>query len=103
MEEAQAEALAVHGVLNGAVLDGAGEAPLVLLRSAPQPAGRWARDAVVVAFTPEAAVGALDFLAPRLIALAMPEAHVEKVLAGLRDRLNGTGLVALELGLALEV
>jgi hypothetical protein len=40
---------------------------------------------------------------PRLMALAASDATVERTIANLRDRLEGTGLVALEPGLALEV
>jgi hypothetical protein len=102
------EAVAMDVLLNrlapGAVLvDAAGEPPLVLLNGPVPAAGRWARDAVAVAFGHDAAASALEVLAPRLMALALPEPALEVAFAALRDRLNGTALVALESGMALEV
>jgi hypothetical protein len=94
----------LHRLAPGAVLlDAAGAPPLVLLNGPVPAAGRWARDAVAVAFGADAAASALEVLAPRLIALALPEPALEATFAALRDRLNGTALVALESGMALEV
>jgi len=76
-----------------------------LSRAVPK-AGRWARDAVIVVFGTEGdrlAADALDAFGPRLIAVAGPDAVVERTFAALHGRLDGTGLVALEAGMALEV
>lgn len=95
-----------HGLAGGALIAAVGEAPLLLLTQAVPKAGRWARDAVVVVFGDQAdrlAADALAAFGPRLIAIAGPDAVVERAFAALRDRLDGTALVALEAGLALEV
>jgi hypothetical protein len=103
-EEAGPAGVLVHRMGPQAVLvEAIGEPPLILLGGAPPQAGRWAGDAVVVVYGETAARRALDVLRPRLIAMALPEAAVEPVIAGLRDQLAGTALVALEPGLALEV
>lgn len=102
-EELEPPEVLLHRLAHGAVLvDAAGEPPLVLLSEAIGAAGRWSRDAIVVAFAPDVAKRALEDLAPRMIALAMPEAAVDAAFAALRDRLGGTALVALEPGLAVE-
>lgn len=94
----------VHGLAGrSALVDAVGEPPLLLLGGAPRGAGRWSRGAVVVAFAVDAAATSLEALGPRLIALAMPDAEAEAAFVALRDRLDGTGLVALERGMALEV
>lgn len=95
----------VHRLDAGAVLlDAAGEAPLVLMAAPVGVGGRWTRDAVVVVAGDAALAGvALDGLAPRLLVLAAPAEAVEAAIMALRDRLDGTGLVALEPGLALEL
>jgi len=85
------------------VVDAVGEPPLLLVSGNVPTAGRWGRDAVVVAFGQGAAEAALTALGPRLIAVAGDDAEVERTFAGLRDRLDGTALVALEKALALEV
>jgi hypothetical protein len=91
------------------LVDAPGEPPLVLLAGAGPPRfGRWASDAVVVLFgTGEAAVALgtvlLDVAQPRLIALAADEPTVELAIAELGEHLDGTALVSLEPGLALEV
>ena len=92
----------------GVLIDAVGEPPLLLVTGAFGAAGRWARDAVVVILgggpgTAGIASNVLDALAPRLMALAASEAAIDATFAALRDRLNGTALVALEPGLALEV
>lgn len=95
-----------HGLAGGALIAAVGEAPLLLLAGAVPKAGRWARDAVVVVFGDEGdrlAAGGLETFGPRLIAIAGPDAVVERTFGALRDRLDGTALVALEAGLALEV
>ena len=95
-----------HGLDGGALIAAVGEAPLLLLAKAVPKAGRWTRDAVVVVFGEDGdrlAVEALNAFGPRLIAVAGSDALVERAFAALRDRLDGTALVALEAGMALEV
>jgi hypothetical protein len=96
----------VHGIEGGALVAAAGEPPLVLLRSAMGRAGRWARDSVVVVFGDEAdalAGQVLEDVGPHLIAIAAPDATVERAVSALRDMVGETLLVALEPGMALEV
>jgi hypothetical protein len=90
-----------EGVL---ALDADGEAPLVLTRGGLSATGRWVGQAVVVLIgerLAERGVEMLETVQPRLIALA--GADQEVAFEALRDRLDGTGLVALERGLAVEV
>lgn len=88
------------------VVDADGEAPLVLAREEFAAAGRWLGQAVVVLIG-EGLAGRggtlLERAAPRLIALAGAESEVDAAFEALRDRLDGTGLIALERGLAVEV
>lgn len=97
----------VVGLGQGAlVVDADGEAPLVLAREDFAAAGRWLGQAVVVLIGEGLAArgGALlGRAAPRLIALAGSESDVDAAFDLLRDRLDGTGLIALERGLAVEV
>jgi hypothetical protein len=103
VDEGDRPEVLVHPVGPRSVLvDAVGEPPLLLL-SADVPAGRWARDAVVVTFSADTAAAALATLAPRLIALAVVEEGAAEVVAKLRDHLDGTALVALEPGMALEI
>tara|TARA_R110002124_G_scaffold63350_25_gene173272 strand:- start:3813 stop:4346 length:534 start_codon:yes stop_codon:yes gene_type:complete len=90
------------------LLESLGESPLLLVRGAVPVLGRWADDAVVVLFGDGVALSGIGRTvlaqrAPRLLALAGDEAAVELAIAQLADGLDGTGLVALETGLALEV
>ena len=88
------------------VLDSDGEAPLVLARGAPELSGRWVGQAVIVLIGENLAQrgqSLLDRHAPRLIALAGPDPDVDAAFETLRASLDGTGLVALERGLAVEV
>ena len=104
-EDVLGEATA-HGLAGGALIAAVGEAPLLLLTQEVPKAGRWARDAVVVVFGDDGdrlAAEVLEAFGPRLIAVAGPDAGVDRAFAALRDRLDGTALVALEAGLALEV
>lgn len=93
----------------GAVLiDAADEAPLLLLQEAPGRLGRWASGCVVVLFGTDSELihlgkSLLEGVAPRLIALAGDDEAVEQAFAALRERLDGTGLVALERSMAVEV
>ena len=87
------------------LVDADGEAPLLLVAGAVPPLGRWAdRAAVILAGTALAERGetVLAAAAPRLLALAGSEAEVDAAFAALARRLDGTGLVALEPGLAVE-
>ena len=97
----------VVGLGQGAlVIDADGEVPLVLAREEFAAAGRWLGQAVVV-LVGEGLVERSGVLigraAPRLIALAGNESEVDAAFDALRDRLDGTGLIALERGLAVEV
>jgi hypothetical protein len=91
------------------LVDAPGEPALVLAGSAGlPPAGRWADEAVIVLFgAGEALVAAasvlLDVAEPRLLALAADEAAVDLAVAELREHLDGTALISLEPGLAVEV
>jgi len=88
------------------VVDADGEAPLVLARQDFAANGRWVGQAVVVLIGEDLAargVALLERAAPRLVALAGTESEVDAAFEALRDRLDGTGLVALERGLAVEV
>ncbi|MGB3335753.1 MAG: hypothetical protein WBA73_01095 [Devosia sp.] len=93
----------------GAVLiDAVDEPPLLLVAGDVPPLGRWAEGAVVTLFGDGAALvrlaeTALDDTPPRLLALAGDEAAIDTAIAALRNRLDGTGLVSLEAGLALEI
>ncbi len=84
----------------------AGEPPLIIATGAVPHIGRWGRDAVFVVAGGEleaTAASVLEQVGPRLMAVAGSDGAVEAVIAALRDRLDGTGLMALEPGLALEV
>lgn len=99
-------AVAVYGIEGGAVVSAAGEPPVLLATGVLPMIGRWGRDAVVVVFGEQAdraATEVLDDIGPHLIALAASEPVVDRAFAALKDRLDGTGMVALEPGLALEV
>jgi hypothetical protein len=102
----EAGAVSVLGIEGGAIVAVPGEPPLVLVKSELPRLGRWGTDAVVVVFgdaADELAGAVLDAVGPKLIAVAAPEAMVDRAFAALRDRLDGTGLTSLEAGLALEV
>lgn len=110
IDEAAPLPVLVHRVGPGAVLvDAVGEPPLVLLTGTePLRLGRWGSDAVVVLFGAveeilAAASTLLDAAPPRLIALAAPDAELDRAIAALSPRLQGTVLISLEPGLALEV
>ncbi|MGV3652188.1 MAG: hypothetical protein ACO1OK_12245 [Devosia sp.] len=85
------------------LISAAGEPPLVLARADVPEAGRWARDAVVVAFSQPAALSALRLWGPRLIALAVAPKAAEAAFSALAAEAGGTGLMLLEPVLALEV
>lgn len=88
------------------VIDADGEAPLVLTRGSLPVMGKWVEQGVVVVAGANLAsrvLGLVENRSPRLIALAGSDAAVDAAFAALRDKLDGTGLVALERGLAVEV
>lgn len=97
----------VHRAGPDAVLiEAVGESPLLLVTGAVEGFGRWTRDAVVIVAgreMPATAQSVMDEIGPRLIAIAGPDAAVDAVIEVIRDRLDGTGLMALEPGMALEV
>lgn len=102
----EATPVQVLGIKGGAIVAAAGEAPLMLLNDAPPRMGRWARDAIVAVFgdrADELATVLLDTVGPQLIAVAAGEAVVDRTFSALKDRLQGTGLTSLEVGMALEV
>lgn len=87
----------------------AGEPVLMLIGGGDLPRfGRWADGAVIVLTASRSGQadeveGMLRVSRPRLIALAMEESEVDRVVDGLAPVLDGVGLVSLEPGLALEV
>ena len=90
------------------LVEAPGEPLLLLVRGAVPDLGRWADGAVVVLFGDGAALSGMGrtVLAqrtPRLLALAGDEAAVDSAIPGLADGLDGTSLIALEAGLALEI
>ena len=91
----------------GLLLHATGEPPLLLSGGAIRAAGRWSREAVVVAHgkavrAPEVPIDLLEVLAPKLLLLAASESELGQLFPALRQHLGGTALVALEAGLALE-
>ena len=90
------------------LMDAIGEPSLLLVSGQAPPLGRWAETAVVALFGPADRLVALGNAIlggtpPRLLALAGDEAAIDAAIAALRDRLDQTGLVSLEAGLALEI
>lgn len=90
------------------LIDAVGEPPLLLVAGDVPALGRWADGAVVAMFGDGEGLSAmgqavLDATPPRLLALAGDDAAVDAAIPILRDRLDGTGLVALEARLALEI
>lgn len=88
------------------LVDADEDVPLILLTGDVPSLGRWAEKAVVLLAGPavsKRALAVLDARPPRLLALAAGDAELDAAFAVLRDRLDGTGVVALEPGLAVEV
>ncbi|MGN6100145.1 MAG: hypothetical protein ACTHOR_03280 [Devosia sp.] len=107
---AERPAVELFSIGRRAVLaDAPGEPPLALLAGSEPPRfGRWAEGGVVVLFGAREGLIAtgtvlLDVAQPRLLALAAEEGDVETAIAELAEHLDGTGLVSLEPGMALEV
>jgi hypothetical protein len=88
------------------VIDADGEAPVVVARGGLPKLGKWADRAVFV-LAGHALAGRLESLlegaSPRLLALAGDDGELEKAFAAARDKLDGTGMIALERALAVEV
>lgn len=87
------------------LIDGDDDMPLLLLGGSVPEAGRWMEKAVVVLVgsgMAERASALLEAAPPRLIALAGDEVEVSAAFDAVRESLDGTGLVALEPGLAVE-
>lgn len=87
------------------VVDTDGERPLVMVRGSLPELGRWAERAVVVLMGegPATRIRRLvDDVAPRLVALAAPEADIDAVFAALAGQTGETALLALEPALAVE-
>lgn len=90
-----------HGSL---LIDADDERPLLVLEGTVPDLGRWASKAVIILCGDlgKQATQLLDQVAPHLIGLAGSDADVDVTFDALRDKLDGTGLVALEPGLAVE-
>ena len=99
----------VARITDGLLVAAAGEPPLVILGDGPLPHfGRWAEGAVIVLTSARDGLVAevtalLDVARPRLIALAVDEQALDHAVQALLEHLDGTGLVALEQGLAVEI
>ncbi|WP_240233692.1 hypothetical protein [Devosia lacusdianchii] len=92
----------------GVLIAATGEPPLLLLAANAPPLGRWADSAVITLFGHgerliELGAAVLAASAPRLLALAGDEAAMDIAIPALAPRLDGSGLVSLEAGLALEI
>ncbi len=88
------------------MVEAEGEAPLIISSQAEAEVGRWADGAVVVlcdAALARPGTALLRNSGPRLIALAGEDEAVDEAFRLLSERMMGTGLVALEHGMALEV
>jgi len=97
----------VHRLGATAVLvEAVGESPLVIATGAVPETARWAREAVVIVAgteLPRTAVSVVNEIGPRLIAIAGGEQAIEETIEAVRNLLDGTGLMAMEPALALEV
>ncbi len=108
-DDGQAPGLELWSLGNDLVLvDGMGEVPLLLAAGDVPKLGRWADGAVVVLFGDGEQMaargdGVLAQRAPRLLALAGDDEAIDHAMAQLGGKLDGTGLVALQPGLAVEV
>lgn len=108
-ETAELPAVETWSAGRGALLvDAVGEPPLLLVSGDVPPLGRWAESAVVALFGDGAGLARMGLAVladtpPRLLALAGDEAAIDEAISALREALDGTGLVSLEAGLAVEV
>lgn len=107
IEESGAPEVLLHRLGEGAVLvEAVGEPPLVIATGVVPEVGRWGAEAVVVVAGPQpemTAVEVIEAMAPRLLVVAAAEATVDRVIAAVRERLDGTGLMALEPAMAVEL
>lgn len=107
MDEVPAAEIARLG--DALLIAAAGEPALVILGEGNLPRfGRWAEGAVIVVTSTREGLVAeltalLDVARPRLLALAVDEPTLDRVVDALAEHLDGTGLSSLEPGLALEV
>jgi hypothetical protein len=90
------------------LVDATGEPPLLLFPKSSLQLGRWADQAVILLVgngeeLAQMGRAILSHRAPRLLALAGDDNALDHAIPALRDKLDGTGLVALEQGMALEV
>lgn len=88
------------------VIDADGEVPLLVARGDVPSLGKWSDRAVFVLAgrgLAERVESLLERVSPRLIALAGEEAELDAAFSVARDRLDGTGMIALEMALAVEV
>jgi len=91
---------------NAVLVEAVGEAPLLIATGPVGETGRWGREAVVVvagADQPATAVSVVNEIGPRLIAVAGGDRVVEEVIGRVAELLDGTGLMALEPALAIEI
>jgi hypothetical protein len=106
-EAAELPGVLVHRLGEAVVLvEAVGEAPLVIAMGEVPEAGRWGRDAVVIVAgksLPQTAVSVVNEIGPRLIAIAGSEHAIEETIEAVQELLDGTGLMAMEPALALEV
>jgi len=89
----------------GLLMNGEDDRPLLLADSDLPALGRWADKAVIVLVGSDLADRAHDLLAratPSLVALAGSETEIDAAFERVRNLLDGSGLVALEPGLAVE-
>ncbi|MHA6299200.1 hypothetical protein [Devosia sp. CAU 1758] len=89
----------------GLLIDGDDDMPLLLLGSGNPALGRWAEKAVIILAGEQLAGRGTALLGgdrPRLMALAGSEAEIGAAIDAVRDLLDGTALLALEPGLAVE-
>lgn len=106
MDEGPAEVLVHRLGQTSLLIEAAGEPPLILATGEVPEVGRWGADAVVAIAGPEperTALSVVNEIGPRLMAIAGSDADVERVISVVRDLLDGTGLLALEPAMALEV
>jgi hypothetical protein len=87
------------------LIEAVGEPVLVMMADEVPRLGRWAGEAVVMLCGERLAVRIDDALSdsPRLIVLAGSDGEIGAAVGAVADRLDGTGLVALEKGMALEI
>lgn len=88
------------------LIEAVGEPPLVIATGDVPETGRWGREAVVIVAgnqLADTARSVVNELGPRLLALAGGEYAIEETIQAVRDLLEGTGLMAMEPALAVEV